>query len=252
MFFGSATDLGTSLLFIAIGMLVLAALVGVAVWRARRRGSKTLVLDVALTVSGWWVTMSALGVIAIVGKAFSADWMEIGGSVGIPLPAGLPCVDLGDPAGSGTDPALGCGSASMASLTVYNVSAGVRILGSLTELCQLVVSTLPAAMIAVICFQTLRGRPFHRTVVRALTIGAIVLLIAGVSGELMAEISSTLALREVFEPGSEWYPMTFQLSVPLPAVGGALALGALAAVFSRGSRLQAERDQLARETEGLV
>ncbi|HWV49797.1 MAG TPA: hypothetical protein VN035_10100 [Microbacterium sp.] len=252
MFFGSATDLGTSLWFIAIGMLVLAAVAGIAVWRARRRGSKTLVLDVALTLSGWWVTMSAIGVIAIVGRAFSADWMEISGSVGIPLPAGFPCVDLGDTAGPGADPELGCGPASIASLTVYNVSAGVRVLGAVTELCQLVVSTLPAAMIAVICFQTLRGRPFHRTVVRALTIGAIVLVVVGVAGELLAEISSTLALREVFDPGSEWYPMTFQLSVPLPAVGGALALGALAAVFRQGARVQAERDQLERETEGLV
>lgn len=40
MFFGSATDLGTSLWFIAIGMLVLAAVAGATVARALTDGEK--------------------------------------------------------------------------------------------------------------------------------------------------------------------------------------------------------------------
>ena len=254
MIFGSAAELGTSLWFIAVALLVLAVVVGLVVWRARRRGSRTVVLDVALTLSGWWVMMSAVGLIAIVGKLFSADWVELMGvDVIVALPPDLPCVDSGAAGGASTDgAALACRSAAVNSPTVYDASVGVRVLSALAELCQLIVSTLPAAMIAVICFQTLRGRAFHRTVVRALTIGAVVLLVVGLAGDLLAEISGPLALREVFAPDSEWDPPTFLLSISLPAVGGAIALTALAAVFSQGTRLQAERDRLECETEGLV
>ncbi len=60
MFAFSSTELAPSLLRLAIGLLVIAAIVGVVVLIGRRRGSKTLALDVALTISSWWAILSAL------------------------------------------------------------------------------------------------------------------------------------------------------------------------------------------------
>ena len=232
---------------IYLGVLLL---VGIVVfWRGRRRRSTTLVLDMALSLSGWWVTLSALGVIVIVLKAFTTNWVELDGTAfSIPLPTDLPCADAADAHG----PAISCSRASIQSLSVQNPSAGIHALAALSQTCSLVVSTLPAALIAVICFQTLRGRAFHRTVTRALVVGASVLLTVGICGDLLNDITTTLAVREVFTPGSPWYPESFLLSASLLPVGGAIALAALAAVFHQGTRIQAERDRLQKDTEGLV
>ncbi|OZB84746.1 MAG: hypothetical protein B7X41_14935, partial [Microbacterium sp. 14-71-5] len=200
-------------------------------------------------LGGWWVALSVLALIVILLKAFTVDWVEIDGpALSIPLPADFPCVSYGEAQG----PAITCRTTSMSNFGVFNVSAGIHALVAVAQTCTLIVSTLPAALIAFICFQTLRGRAFHRTVIRALVIGAIVLLVVGVAGDLLNDITGTLALREVFPVGSPWYPEAFMLSASGLPIGGAIALAALAAVFHQGFRLQSERDQLQKDTEGLV
>ena len=62
-----------SLLNIGIALAVCAAVVALVVWNSRRRGSRTVALDAALTLSGWWITLSALGAVVIVVKAFPVD-----------------------------------------------------------------------------------------------------------------------------------------------------------------------------------
>src|SRR5690606_17105002 len=116
-----------------------------------------------------------------------------------------------------------------------------------------------AAMIAIICFHTLRGRAFGRTVTRSLVGGAIAVAALGVASGTLMGVTSTLAVREVVPPASEWSPQTFQLSIsPLPLLA-AVGLVALAAVFRQGMRLedeksalQAEKERLEKDTEGLV
>lgn len=243
-------DLWPSLGNIGIALAVVAAIVGLVVWRGRRRGSSTIALDAALTIAGVWVLGSVVGALIIVVKALTVDWAELSGatSVWLSWPASLPCSQFGDSSGT----MLTCSGNTLSDFTVGNASLGLRLLAGAAQLCWLAFTTIPAAMLGVICFQTLRGRPFTSTVTRTLTIGAIAVLIFGVGSDLLGGIAATSGLREVFPPGSEWYPWAFQLTVtPLPLIG-ALGLAALAAVFRQGIRLQNETERLQRETEGLV
>lgn len=243
----SSDDLWTSLAQIGIGLAVIAAIVGFVVWRGRRRGSRTLAIDAALTVSGWWVTLSAVGAVIIIVKIFTTDWAEIAsGSLWVPWPAGLPCND-GEVV---TAAVLRCGGGSITNITVANASVGLRVLAGVAQLASLAFTTTPAAMLMVICFQTLRGRTFSQTVTRALEVGAGAVLVFGVTADLLGAIAATAGLREVLPPDSEWYP-NFSLNVtPLPFV---IALGflALAAVFRQGMRLDQDRAHLQQETERL-
>ncbi|GAB3595814.1 hypothetical protein [Microbacterium tumbae] len=237
-----------SLANIGIALAVIAVIVGFVVWRGRRRGSRTIALDAALTVSSWWLLLSAVGAVIIVVKVFATDWAELNGatSVWLPWPEGIPCSD------AGAANMLTCSGEDLSQFTVGGASLGLRILAGTAQLCTLAFTTVPAAMFAAICFQTLRGRTFSRTVTRVLTAGAVAVLVLGFAADLLGSVAATVALREAFPEGSEWHPWGFRLTVtPLPFVG-ALGLAALAAVFRQGMRLQREHEALQRDTEGLV
>lgn len=247
--FGS-DDLWSSLSDIGIALVVVAVIVGLVIWRGRRRGSRTIALDAALAISGWWVLLSIVGAVIIVVKALTVDWAEFDGTTFVYLdwPAGLSCSEYGD---SG-EAMLTCGSETFTDFTVGKASLGLRLLAAAAQLSTQALATIPALILVVICFQTLRGRTFSRTVTRALTGGAVAVLLLGVTSDLLGGIAATTALREVFALASQWYPTRYQLTVtPLP-FAGSLALAALAAVFHQGIRLQKEKEDLQRETEGLV
>lgn len=255
MILGSASDLWPALRFAAIGLAVLALIAAIVVWRGRRRGSTTLMMDVALTLSGWWVALSALALVFTVANTLTGAAVTVEASLPLTWPGNLPC----DATGQGEGARLLCGSAGVQSPWVMGSSVGVRLLIALSQVCTIALSVVPAVLIGVICFLTLRGRPFARTVTRALTVGAVAVLVFGIAAGILPEISGVVALREIFSPESDFYPESFQLGLSLPAIGGALALAALAAVFREGSRLQQEREQLEQETarlqkdtEGLV
>lgn len=238
-----------SLRFIGISLAVIAVVIGLFVWIGRRRGSRTIALDAALTISGMWIILSTIGAVSIVAKIFQVDWAELSGRtlVWTDWPASLPCNEWG----STSETILTCGGTELTDFTVANASLGLRALAGAAQLSTGVLTTLPAVILAVICFNTLRGRAFSRTITRALIGGAIAVLVFGVASDLLGSIAATVGLREVFSPDSEWYPPRFQLTVtPLPLVG-ALMLAALAAVFRQGLKLQNERDALQRENEAL-
>lgn len=239
-----------SLLNIGIALAVCAAVVALVVWNSPRRGSRTVALDAALTLSGWWITLSVLGAVVIVVKAFTVDWAELHGGTTVLLdwPAGLPCSEYGD----STTTMLTCGSTELSGFTVGNASLGLRLLAAAAQLSTLALTTIPAVALALICFHTLRGRAFSRTVTRALVGGAIAFGVLGVLSDLLNGIATTTGLREALPAYSTWYPHTYWLSVtPLP-FAAALGLLALAAVFRQGMRVEQERAALERETEGLV
>lgn len=240
-----------SLRFIGVALAVVALVIIIVVWIGRRRGSTTIALDAALTISAMWVLLSALGVVGIVFKVFQTGWAELSGRtlVWMDWPTSLPCLD---PSLSTTPGAiLNCGGTELTDFTVANASLGLRALAGAAQASSLVLTTLPAAILAVICFNVLRGRAFSRTVSRALVGGAVAVLFFGVAADLLGSIAATAGLREVFPSDSEWYPPYFQLTVtPLPFVG-ALMLAALAAVFRQGLKLQQERDVLQNENAAL-
>jgi len=246
----SSADLWPSLLNIAIALAVLAAIGALVVWNSRRRGSRAVALDAALTLSGWWITLSAVGAVFIVIKAFSVDWAELHGPTAVFLdwPSGLPCSEFGD----GTATMLTCSGTNLSDFTVGNASLGLRLLAAAGQLSTLALTTVPAVIVALICFQTLRGRAFSRTVVRTLVGGAIALVVLGVGADLLNGIAATAGLREALPADSPWYPPTYQLTVTLLPFAAALGLLALAAVFRHGMRVEREKAALEKETEGLV
>ena len=254
--FGSA-EIWPSLLYIGIGLGVIALVVGLLVWNGRRRGSRTVALDAALTLSGWWFLLSAVGAVIFVVKAFTVEWAEFNGEtyVYVGWPDSLPCSEFGD----GAATMLTCRGESLSHFTVTNASLGLRLLAAAAQLSTLALTAMPAVIVGIVCFYTLRGRVFSRMVTRALTGGAIAVLVFGVTTDLLSGIAATTALREVFAPESEWYPSAYQLTVTPWPFAAALGLVALAAVFRQGTRLEQERAQLQqdktaleKETEGLV
>jgi hypothetical protein len=252
MFAFSSTELGPSLLRLGIGLLVIAAIAGVVVLVSRRRGSKTLALDVALTISAWWAILSVIGLVFVVIKAFTADFADIGSApMNVAWSDALPC-RAGELTSGDTGPLLWCASASASDITISNPTVDVRALAAVTQAVSVLYSTIPAVLIAVICFQTLRGRAFSRTITRALVGGAIAAVVLGISNDVLPGIASTVALRSVLPAGDDLYPESFQIAVtPFPIVA-ALALLALAAVFHHGIRLQRHTAALEKDTEGLV
>lgn len=143
---------------------------------------------------------------------------------------------------------LVCANVETANATLGGLSTGTRLVIALGFILASIVMALPAAAIAVICFQLLAGRPFARTVSRTLIVSAIIVLVAGIGVELATQIGRVLASSEVLPPPGAEATATaswFNLTVPLWPFGAALALGALGAVFRQGAVLQ-------RETEGLV
>ncbi len=255
--FGSH-ELWPSLLKIGIAFAVIAAIVGVVVWNGRRRGSRTIALDAALTLAGWWILLGGVGAVIVIVKGFSSDWVELHGETTyatIPWPAGLPCWSSGDTSAT----MLSCGHESLNDFIVVNASLGLRLLAAGAQLTTLALTTLPAVVVAVICFQMLRGRPFSRAVPRALTGAAISVLVLGVAADLLGTVAATAGLREALPADSAWHPVAYQLTVPPWPFAAALGLVALAAVFRQGmrleqerARLQQEKETLEKETEGLV
>lgn len=248
--FTSGTELPATLLRIAIFLAALAVIAGIVVVIGRRRKSATLALDVTLTLSSWWVILSAVGLLFIIGKAFTGDFAEIGNApMNVPWASDLPCREAAEVSGR---PELWCASAATSSLTISDPDVATRVLAAAAQACAQLYSTIPAVLIAVICFQTLRGRPFTTTIARALVGGSIAVLVLGIANDLLPGIASTIALRAVLPVSSDLYPEAFQMGVtPLPIIA-ALALLALAAVFRQGIRLQNENEALQKETEGLV
>ncbi|MFF7294257.1 hypothetical protein ACFY9N_17135 [Microbacterium sp. NPDC008134] len=252
MFAFAASELGTSLLWLSVGLLTIAAVSAVVVLVGRRRGSRTLALDVALTLSSWWTILSAIGLVFVLIKAFTADFAEVAGApMNVAWSENLPC-RTGELTSGDAGPLLWCASASASDITISQPSVDVRALSAAAQAVAVLYSTIPAVLIAVICFQTLRGRPFTRTITRTLIGGAIVAVVLGIANDVLPGIAATVALRSVLPIDHDLYPHTFQITVtPFPVVA-ALALIALAAVFRQGMRLQRENAALQKETEGLV
>ncbi|HWI31408.1 MAG TPA: hypothetical protein VNT50_07940 [Microbacterium sp.] len=241
-------DLGGALLWVTVGLVVIAGVIALLAWDARRRRSPHPILEVTGAVARMWLAVTAIGVIVTVWK-----WLS-GGDTWIPAlpvsiawPETLPC-EQGIPA-EATKTSLVCAHVATADATIAMLSVSTRVVLALGELLGLVLAATPAVVVVVVCAQALRGAPFGRTVSRWLIIAAVVVLVAGLGAELVTSAGRALAAAEVLPPVASDAAVTttgiFRLTVPLWPIGAACALGALGVVFRRGAVLQ-------RETEGLV
>ena len=241
-------DLGGALLWIAVGLLVIAILITLLAWDARRRRSPHPVLDVTSALARIWLAITALGLILTVWR-----WLS-GGDVWVPSvpvslawPEPLPCEQAGP--SEATTTALMCAHVTTADATIALLGAGTRAVLALGEILGLVLAATPAALVLAVCTQALRGAPFSRVVGRWLLVSAVVVLVAGLGAELATGAGRALAAAEVLPPPGSDAAVTaseiYRLTVPLWPIGASCALAALGAVFRRGAVLQ-------RETEGLV
>lgn len=236
-------DLGQALLWVASALVFLGGLACLAVWIARRRGSRTIAADAALAVAQVWLFFVAAGAVLTVWRAVTDGtvWIDA-------LPASLSWPEQPEcgetPSG---DAAVVCASVTSVDATVANLSLGTRLLLVAGDLLQLVVAAVPALLIVVICRQLLRGAPFARRASRVFFLAAGVLLFAGITGELVSSIATSLAAAEALPSSGEGLTSNgfIRTAVPLWPVGASIALAALGVVFRQGWTLQ-------RETEGLV
>ena len=237
------SSIGETLGFLA---LALALVVVVTVWvvaRGRRRGSTTIALDTAFALSSWITGVGAVFSLIRFGAALVNDRAVISTSQVILNAADtLPCGHHEEGDRSGNGPWLECIVSESTRVSLDGVALGARALLATGGLLTTIAILAPFALVAIVCFETLRGRTFGKTVIRSLWITAAVILVAGILGGAIAPFGEFLALSGV-DPA--YAPQSIQTSLTLLPLGGALVCAAFAAIFRHGARLQ-------RDTEGLV
>jgi len=234
------SSIGETLGFLALAILFVAAIAFWVIARGRRRGSTTIALDTTLTLSSWLTGLGALFAIIRFGAALVNERTVITTSqVALDAANALPCGHYveGDRADSG--PWVDCIASATTRVSIDGVDLGARTLLAVGELLTTIAVLIPFALVAVVCFETVRGRTFGRTVIRSLWTAAGIILAAGTLGSIVSPFGEYLALSSVE------LAQSVQVSLTLLPLGGALLCAAFAAIFRHGSRLQ-------RDTEGLV
>ena len=244
MSIGGAT-IGATLTWLAIAVGALVVVAVVVIFRGRRRGSRTIALDVTHAASAWIAMVWLLFAVIRFGATLTTDQLAfVTDQVGLPA-ADLPCGVLrgGDPIPTG--PHLTCVTSDAVFAEFEAVSLGARLTVASGALLTDLAIAAPLILIAVVSFQSIRGMPFARIVTRSLYVAAAVILIAGVAGGVLTPLGHVLTLNEAAPAGSAYAPSGVQLAVPLLPIGGALLCCALASIVQHGARIQ-------KDTEGLV
>ncbi|MFT2817591.1 hypothetical protein [Leifsonia sp. A12D58] len=149
------------------------------------------------------------------------------------------------PSGAATGTAsLVQGTFSTATVTLAGISAAARaFLSGGTLVNGLMLATLAAAF-TYLCVGLIRGRPFSRHATWLLATASTTLVLGGVITLGLSSIGQFMVAGELnADPSNTIFPMASTVSL-MPIFAG-IALGAIAAAFEFGQRLQ-------RDTEGLV
>ncbi len=245
----SGTDLPTVLLWGGVGVAVLAAIVALMVWDARRRKSPSVLLDVIAAMARVWVAIVLLGIVVTIIRWVSGGPYDVAAMpLSLQWPTELPCQSSGDEI-TGEGAVLYCARVESASATVSSLDGGLRALLGVGSVLSLLVAAVPGIVIAALGERALTPTPFAARSARWLLISAIVVLVSGTLGSLLTDVGSFLVaqsvLAESIADAPLTAPMAFNLNPPAWPLGVALGLAALSVIFRQGARLQ-------RETEGLV
>ncbi|GGO64795.1 hypothetical protein GCM10010910_20490 [Microbacterium nanhaiense] len=237
------SSVGETLGFLALALALAVLIIAWVVARGRRRGSTTIALDTAFALSSWITGVGAVFALIRFGAALVDERAEISTSqVTLDAADSLPCGHHVESDRSGDGPWLECIVSASTRVSVDGVPLGARALLATGELLTTIAILAPFALVAAVCFETLRGRTFGNTVIRSLWTAAAVILAAGTLGGAIAPFGEFLALSGI---DSAYAPQSVHTSLTLLPLGGALLCAALAAIFRHGARLQ-------RDTEGLV
>ncbi|WP_439594233.1 hypothetical protein [Microbacterium sp.] len=245
----------TAILLLMVGVpVVLAVILYRRARRARATGDPAPVVSLTLTIAAFYGALCLIGAVIglVVNLAGDTVLMTVPTSSYWPLP--LPGVTID----TGSTSVVG-GGFTEAELSIAGAPPAARVLWAIGQFIGLLVPTAIAGLIALVCFQLLRGSAFAPVVARASMITAVVVLLGGLGTQLLCgwagSIASDAALRwqsadivgypEGVTPDLLLPSPAFNLTIDFWPIGAALAFAALAAVFRYGFSLQ-------RETEGLV
>lgn len=232
-----------ALKWLGIGIGALALIAGFVVWRGRRRGSRTIALDAALTLAGWWLALSTIGYAIQIANTLTSSWINLpDAAVSGGWPGPTLCGSIEER--QFTEPTLTCANLHSASVIIEGVGIGIRLLVAGGLLLTWILTSIPAAMLAAIAWNALRGVPFAASVPRTLYIGSGALIVAALGAAVLTGLGEHAALSAVL-PDAHVAAGVVRFAIDPMVFGGAIALGALGAVFQHGARLQ-------KETEGLV
>ncbi|MFS0866217.1 hypothetical protein AB3M83_02645 [Microbacterium sp. 179-B 1A2 NHS] len=222
--------------------------------RARRSGDPSPVVRVTSIVAAVWAGLSVIGaVIALLLGLLSP-------SVAITMPVQEFWPEM--PAGvewDGGDAARVGGGFTSVSLLVDGLSAGVRVMWSISQAIGWLVPGAIAGLLALACFQLLAGRAFAPVVARMAMVTGVVVALGGVTAEVLGGIAGSMASHEVFasaggswqdipgidDPFRAWLPQpTLLIEFPFWPIAAGLGFAAVAAIFRYGSRLQKDAEWL--------
>lgn len=240
-------------LVVLVATMVVVIVIAVLVARRWRRQGVDTGIAVTLTGSAFFATVSLIAAILTFVGLLTQPQVQMT----VPVQSFWPTLSAGDAAIVGaTGATRGGGGFTHADLAVDHVGAGARVLWATGQAVGVLVPAAIAALIAVACFQLLRGHAFAPVVARVALATAFVVLIGGILAPALSEFAGSLVSQDLLQNvggavPEGWDPEGFfphpamQVTIPLWPVGAAFGFAALAAVLKYGTQLQ-------RDTEGLV
>lgn len=242
-------------LLVAVAVVALIVVLAVRSWRRRAIDST---IGVTLTASAVY---SAIALIVAVGTVIDVLTSRIV-TIAVPVAEFWPTLPPGAEITSGPTATRVGGGFTTADVQLEGLNSATRALWAGGLAAVLLVQVAIAALIAVACFQLIRGAAFARIVTRVAIITAVVVLVGGIAASVLCGIAGSMAAQQLLsvtsaawsnvpEAWAEWDPTSLVpkpgLSIDFPfwPVGAGLGFAALAAVLKYGGRLQ-------RDTEGLV
>lgn len=234
---------GTLQLIVLAATIVLPIALAIAVLRARRTRTATPVVRLALIVSTTWA-----GLALLYGAMRTVFWFSANT---------FPFFDVRTqpywPADDNrTDPLIETtrvlvGGFTTAEVTASGLSIRTRSLLAAGDLIETLVTVALAALIAFACLRLTQGRPFARELPRLLVIAAMVVLVGGLSSQVLLQTGGIAATGELIraDAAPPGIVPASGLALDFWPLWAAVGLGALAVVFRYGNALE-------RETAGLV
>lgn len=223
--------------------------------KSRSPGDPTPIVNLTLVVAAFYSALCLLGVVV----GFVSTLMTPAVTMTVPVQQYWPLPMPGVEVTSGPTAQVIGGGFTAAELTLEDLSLTVRMLWASGQALGTLVPAAIAGLIALMCFQLLRGAAFAPVVARAAILTAGVVLVGGLGAQLLCDIAGSMASSEALNViSAEWtgYPDDWDIYTALPEpalavsvdfwpIGAALGFAALAAVFRYGGILQ-------RDTETLV
>jgi len=254
--------IGFGIAAIAVIALMLLA-VAVFLWMLGRgllgNGERAMLVTERLA----WAAMAVFVGTAVIGAIVDLTSPEVTMELPVLNVWPLPLPDVQVEAGAATVQSTGV---ALAQMTLEGVSTATRALWAAGQALSLLLPATVAMLVALALREVRAGAPFSPVMLRMTTVTAAAILVAGTGAPILRGISGSMASHEALSLGGaswtgypdEWMPMD-QLPEPTVFVqwdfwpiGVAIGLFALSAIFRYGAQVQTEREQLRRETEGLV